>query len=119
MASYDRRRRRSPSTVNAVNHPTEQFLSSYVVLVPGTWINDYGVFIRHTGETVTVDGAAPTATWNAIGATGWETAVVPLADGVHVLTGSAPFGVAVSGYDQYDSYSYPGGLNQTLINPVE
>jgi len=106
-----------PDMVQAI--PTEQYLDHYVVLVPGTWINDFGVLIRRAGETVMVDGAATTATWNPIGGTGWETSVVPLADGVHVFDGSAAFGVAVSGYDQYDSYSYPGGLNQTVINPVE
>lgn len=106
-----------PDMVQAI--PTEQYLSHYVVLVPGTWINDFVVLIRKAGEPIMIDGTAPTATWNAIGTTGWETAVVSVADGVHVLDGGAPFGVAVSGYDQYDSYSYPGGLNQTVINPVE
>jgi len=40
-------------------------------------------------------------------------------DGVHVLDGNMPFGVSVTGYDTYDSYAYPGGLNQTVINPIE
>lgn len=41
-----------------------------------------------------------------------------MADGVHVLDGSSPFGVAVSGYDSFDSYSYPGDLGQAVINPI-
>ncbi len=106
-----------PDMVQAI--PTEQYLAHYVVLVPATWINDFVVLIRQAGEAIMLDGAAPTTTWNPIGATGWETASVPLTDGVHVLDSNTPFGVTVSGYDQYDSYSYPGGLNQTLINPVE
>ncbi len=44
--------------------------------------------------------------------------VVAEVDGTHVLTGSAPFGVIVSGADSYDSYCYPGGLNQEIINDL-
>jgi hypothetical protein len=88
--------------------PTEQFLNSYVVLVPGTWINDFLILIRKAGTSVLVDNVAPAVTWNPVPG-GWETAKVPVADGIHVLDGNMPFGVAVSGYDSYDSYSYPGG----------
>ncbi|MCY1007897.1 hypothetical protein OV079_20530 [Nannocystis pusilla] len=42
---------------------------------------------------------------------------MPADDGVHVLTGDQPFGVIVIGYDEYDSYAYPGGLDQKQINP--
>ncbi len=105
-----------PDMVQAI--PTEQYLMHYVVLVPGTWNLDFLVLIRKQGSTVLVDNNAPAVTWNPV-AGGWETAVVSVSDGVHVLDGTEPFGVAVSGYDEFDSYSYPGGLNQTVINPVE
>jgi hypothetical protein len=104
-----------PDMVQAI--PTEQFLSHYNILVPSTWINDFLVLTRKAGSMVMVDGIEPAATWVPI-AGGWETAVIPMMDGVHTLDGAAPFGVAVSGYDSYDSYSYPGGLNQTVINPI-
>lgn len=104
-----------PDMVQAI--PTEQYLAHYNILVPSTWINDYLVLIRKAGSSVMVDGIVPAATWNALSG-GWETAVVPVPDGVHVLDGTAPFGVAVSGYDQFDSYSYPGGLGQAVINPI-
>jgi hypothetical protein len=48
----------------------------------------------------------------------WEVARVTIADGVHALAGSKPFGVVVVGYDYADSYAYPGGLDQQLINPI-
>lgn len=104
-----------PDMVQAV--PVEQFLARYTILIPGTWINDYLVVTRKAGTTVLVDGAQPTVTWSPVPG-GWETAVIPAADGVHTLESNTAFGVAVSGYDMYDSYSYPGGLNQAVINPI-
>ena len=104
-----------PDMVQAI--PTEQFLAHYNILIPSTWINDFLVLTRKTGTIIMVDGVEPAATWHAL-AGGWETTVIPAADGVHTLDSTAGFGVSVSGYDQYDSYSYPGGLNQTVINPI-
>jgi hypothetical protein len=104
-----------PDMVQAV--PTEQFLASYTVLVPGTWINDYVVITRKQGTIVLLDGIPPNATWNPVPG-GWETGVISVPDGVHTLDSNTPFGVHVCGYDQYDSYAYPGGLNQTVINPI-
>jgi hypothetical protein len=97
----------------------EQFLPRYVVLVPGTWINDVGILTRQAGATITVDGVAvPDAAFNPVGNSGFEVARVPLGDGVHVLDGQdTPFSVIVVGYDQYDSYAYLGGTGTKIINP--
>jgi hypothetical protein len=105
-----------PDMVQAV--PVEQFLAAYTVLVPSTWTNDYLVITRKASTMVLVDGVPPNVTWNAVPG-GWETGVVSgLADGVHTLESNTPFGVHVNGYDEYDSYAYPGGLDQTVINPI-
>ncbi|HEY5921364.1 MAG TPA: MopE-related protein [Kofleriaceae bacterium] len=105
-----------PDMVQAV--PTEQFLAAYTVLVPATWTNDYLVITRKEGTMVLVDGVPPNVTWNAVPG-GWQTGVLSgLVDGVHTLESNVPFGVHVNGYDQYDSYAYPGGLGQTVINPI-
>jgi hypothetical protein len=105
-----------PDMVQAV--PTEQFLAAYTVLVPATWTQDYLVITRKEGTMVLVDGVPPAVTWNSVGG-GWQTGVVSgLPDGVHTLESNVPFGVHVNGYDEYDSYAYPGGLNQTVINPI-
>jgi len=53
-----------------------------------------------------------------VGSSNFEANRVLVADGVHVLSGSLPFGVSVLGYDAYDSYGYPGGLDQQIINPM-
>jgi len=106
-----------PDMIQAI--PTQQYLQSYVILVPGTWINDYLVLTRKAGSQVVVDGTTVSAGWLPIAATGWEATRYLVPDGVHVIDGTEPFGVSVSGYDSFDSYSYPGGLNQMVINPIE
>ncbi len=99
--------------------PSEQFLPRYVVLVPGTWINDIAVVTRPTGAQILLDGAAiPDSAFNPVAASGFEVARVPVADGVHVLDGGdEPFSVVIVGYDQYDSYAYLGGTGTGKINP--
>jgi len=105
-----------PSMVQAV--PVDQYLDRTVVLVPETWENDSFIITRPSDAEVTIDGFAvePSVLWSAVGASGYEVARVPASDGVHVIEGSRPLGVLVVGYDAYDSYAYPGGLNQQLIN---
>jgi hypothetical protein len=116
-AQYDQG---DPAMVQAV--PVDQYMDNYVVLVPGTWNNDYLIITRPVGATVMV-GPMSVDTWPAwseivpIGNSGYETVRILIQDGVQVLTGSDPFGVVVVGFDQHDSYAYPGGLDQEIINP--
>ncbi len=100
--------------------PIEQFLPRYVVLVPGTWINDVLVLTRPAGAPITIDGTpVDDAAFALVGAGQFEVARVPIADGVHVLDGGDQgFGVVVAGYDQYDSYAYVGGTGTGIINPT-
>lgn len=100
--------------------PTEQYLPRYVVLVPGTWQNDYAVLTRSAGAPITIDGVlVPDASFAAVGATGFEVARVVVGDGVHVLDGGeAPFQVIIVGYDEWDSYAYLGGTGTGQINPT-
>jgi IgGFc binding protein/Putative metal-binding motif len=110
-----------PAMTQAV--PSEQFLDNYVVLAPANWINDFLILTKPIGSTVNVDGAAVpqgqfTTIDDGISVPQWEVARIPTTDGVHTLDGSAPFGVIVVGYDSYDSYAYPGGLDQKIINPI-
>ena len=96
----------------------EQFLDQYVVLVPSTWVNDFVVLVREVGQTVNLDGNPVTTGWVNVGNSNYQVTRVSVADGVHVLDGTAGFGVTVVGWDQYDSYAYPGGLDQQVINPI-
>ncbi|MCB9702927.1 MAG: IgGFc-binding protein [Myxococcales bacterium] len=99
--------------------PVEQFLPRYVVLVPGTWVNDVAVLTRSAGATVTIDGVPVNdAEFNPVAGSGYEVARVPIPDGVHVLDGGEdPFGVVIVGYDDWDSYAYLGGTGTGKINP--
>jgi hypothetical protein len=112
--------RGDPAMMQAV--PVEQFRDNYVILVPSNWIYDWLVVTKKAGETVSVDGNdIPQEDFVAVGPqddpTGWEVARITTTDGVHVLDGSDAFSVTVLGYDSYDSYAYPGGLDQQVINP--
>ncbi|HLT35533.1 MAG TPA: IgGFc-binding protein [Enhygromyxa sp.] len=99
--------------------PIEQFLPRYVVLVPGTWINDVAVVARPVGATITLDGAPiDDALFIPVVDSGYEVARVPVSDGVHTLDGGqSAFSVIIVGYDTYDSYAYLGGTGTGVINP--
>ncbi len=98
--------------------PVEQFLPRYVVLVPGTWVNDVFVLTRPAGATITIDSVpVQDGLFTPVGAGTYEVARVPIADGVHVLDSDEKFGVVVVGYDQHDSYAYVGGTGTGIINP--
>ncbi|RLB65204.1 MAG: hypothetical protein DRI90_02610, partial [Deltaproteobacteria bacterium] len=110
-----------PAMTQAV--PVEQFLDSYVVLVPGSWVLDFVILTKPIGSTITIDGSpVPQSNFivinDGVNPPQWEVARVAVSDGVHTATGTQPFGIVVVGYDFADSYAYPGGLNQQLINPI-
>ena len=105
-----------PDMIQAV--PVEQYLSRYVILVPTTWVYDTVTLTRVAGQTVTIDGVPVAAGWVAADNSGYEVTRAAVTDGVHVVEGAQPFGIIIDGYDQYDSYAYPGGLNQQIINPI-
>ena len=97
---------------------TEQYLDRYVVLVPETWDSDFLGLTRPVGSQITLDGNQIAGTQFETVGNGWEVARIQVPDGVHVLEGSMPFGVVVSGYTEVDSYAYTGGLGTRVINPT-
>jgi hypothetical protein len=99
--------------------PVQQYLPRYVVLVPGTWINDYLVITRHAGTTVEVDGVpVDELAFVPVGDGDFEVARVLTPDGVHTVDGLGDScSVVVVGFDSYDSYAYLGGVGTSVINP--
>lgn len=102
--------------------PTEQFLTRYVVLVPGTWINDALVITRVAGSGVLLDGVEiPGASFTQVTGSNYEVARVAVEDGIHTLESTNQengLAVIVAGWDEYDSYAYAGGMGMGAINPV-
>lgn len=102
--------------------PTEQFLSRYVVLVPANWVYDALVVTRTADVPVLLDGdPVDDALFTDVADTGYQVARIPVPDGVHTLESTDEtkgISVIVVGYDDDDSYAYPGGMGIQPINPI-
>jgi hypothetical protein len=100
--------------------PLEQFREDYVVTVPNAWDLDHLTLTRAPGEIITVGGQDVDSWPGGADIAGvnidWEVVRIEVHAGSHILEGSAPFGVMVSGMGDYDSYCFPGGLDQAPIN---
>ena len=100
--------------------PVEQYLPRYVLLVPGTWVNDYLVITRPAGAMVELDGVViGDNEFIPVGNGDYEVARLLTPDGVHSVDGlGAPVSASVVGFDSYDSYAYLGGVGTSVINPA-
>lgn len=102
--------------------PTEQYLSRYVVLVPESWGHDVLVVTRTKGAQVLLDGAPVNdALFVDVADTEFQVGRIAVEDGVHTLEsedGKTGINVLVVGYDNADSYAYPGGMGVQAINPI-
>lgn len=102
--------------------PSEQFLSQYTFATPETGFarNFVNIVTADAGVgQVQLDGAAvPAGQFSAIGSTGFSGAQVDLTAGSHTMSSNQPFGIYVYGFDDDDSYGYPGGAAFASINAV-
>lgn len=93
--------------------PVDQFQFRYIFLTPNTYAYDFINVVAPVGTTITLDGNPLANACNAVGAINNVTYCcfgAPVADGVHEISGDKKFGLSVSGFDQYASYGYIGGL---------
>ena len=108
-----------PSLIMAV--PVEQFRTSYIVLTPADYNEDYLSVIRPVGGNVFLDAEAlpsgPGSPFSPIGNGDFELAWIPVADGPHTLIGDQPFGLIAQGWSQAVSYGYAAGLDLKAIGP--
>jgi YD repeat-containing protein len=98
--------------------PTEQFLYQYTVSTPASgFANNFINVVVPTSAvgSLMLDGSLvndlnPPPPFEEIGDSGYSGAILPVGIGSHHLTAALPFGVYSYGYDNHDSYGYPGGL---------
>ncbi len=100
--------------------PTEQFLSDYTFTTPASGFRANFVNVVAPNDAVgdvKLDGSAvPAGAFTPIGSTGFSGAQLDLTLGSHTMSAAKPFGVYVYGFDQADSYGYPGGAAYAAIN---
>ena len=95
--------------------PTPQYRRNYNFVVPSTYTASYINVVGTAGATITLDMATSLAGGVAIPGTTWVVYRLPIAAGAHNIASSAPFGLKVLGVASYTSYTYPGGLDLSLL----
>lgn len=100
----------------------EQFLDHYNFATPadGFARNFVNVVVPTTSaDRVMLDGGVvDAALFSVIGASGFSGAQLPLTPGSHTIEADQPLGIYVYGFDDFDSYGYPGGLALSELNPI-
>ena len=99
-----------PAMMVAVS--ADQFLDSYVFLVPDAYLQDYvNVIAPLNAQMVVLDDVQVNPNdFNPIGASGYGVYRKALGDGVHTVWSDQNIGIVVYGYDNDVSYGYPGGM---------
>jgi len=90
----------------------DQFEKEYVFLVPLGYTYNYVTIVRPAGAAVTLDNAAVTATFSALGTANsinYEYAHIKLKAGHHRIVSDDKLAITVVGYSTNVSYGYPGG----------
>lgn len=97
----------------------QQFRKQYTFLAPTSYLENYADILLPTGASATLDGQPLSGKSEAVGAN-WTLTRVPLAsganDGAHRLEATDKVGLQVIGLGLATGYSYPGGLDLTLIS---
>jgi hypothetical protein len=91
--------------------PVIQYRKDYPILVPTAYAQNRINVVREADSPIYVDGQPVSAGFQGVPGTGWQVGNVPVTEGVHQITGDAPFGLIAYGYANKVSYAYPGGLN--------
>ncbi len=105
----------------------EQHRKEYVFLVPNTFQSDFGVFAKPIDANIVLDGMdldgvefsnCVRLPIGVVAGTMYEQVTCPLADGRHFVTSDKPFGLSVYGYHSVGAYSFVGGSDVKIINPI-
>lgn len=103
--------------------PFEQYLNKYTFSTVGgsQFVQNHLSLIAPNSQIgiVKLDGAiVATSEFSPIAASGYSVARLPLTDGVHSTSSTLGHGITVEGYNNDDSYIYPGGAQFEFINPA-
>ncbi len=101
--------------------PLEQFLPKYTVTTVSGYVAHYINLIAPNAivGSLSMDGVVvPAGSFTPIGSTGFSGAQLTVDPGTHNLQGTLPFGVFIYGFNQDDSYGYPGGQSFSAIATV-
>lgn len=102
--------------------PVEQFMNDYTLSTPADGINiNYANLIvpSEAIDTLRMDGVPVAATFTAIGSSGLSGASLPISVGSHRFQAAQPFGLAIYGFADFDSYGYFGGMNLSRVATVD
>lgn len=102
--------------------PFEQFLGGYTFTTPASgFINNFVNIVAPNSAVglIELNGVAISAAeFSQIGSSGFSGAQVDLTLGSHNVQGPLPFGAFIYGFDDFDSYGYPGGQSFSPIATV-
>ncbi|MBW2686159.1 MAG: hypothetical protein JRE19_09615 [Deltaproteobacteria bacterium] len=93
-----------------------QFIKSYTFATPGTgfptnFANVVALTTDVAAGVVQLDGTpVPESAFTALPGTTFSAAQLPISVGTHTLSSPNPLGLYVYGYENFDSYGYPGGF---------
>jgi len=102
-----------PSMAFAV--ATEQYRSSYTLLIPSQYDQNFLSIAAPAGSTVSLDGNDVTDQLAAFGPGTFKAGRVPVTAGPHTLTCPGTCGVEVYGWSEAVSYLFAGGLDLEQI----
>ena len=102
--------------------PNEQFLSSYSFATPEDSFDTHFVNVAIPTlaiDSLLLDGSPVDSNlFSLIGGSGLSGAQLPVSEGSHTLSADQPFGIYIYGFNNFDSYGYPGGLALAETNPL-
>ncbi|MGF1765386.1 IgGFc-binding protein [Aliivibrio kagoshimensis] len=109
-----------PAMANII--PSAQYQNHYTFSTVGgfQFEQNFVTIIADNSDvgSMTLDGAViPANEFTPIPGQPLSAAVLPLPDGPHTTASVHPHGITVEGYNNYDSYIYPGGALFQFINP--
>ncbi len=102
--------------------PPAQFLNQYTFSTVGgqQFAQHFLTLIVNNADlsNISLDGVpVGSGVFSPILGSDYSSAVVALTEGTHTTASVSPHGITVEGYNQDDSYLYPGGARFAFINP--